>query len=299
VGYEEVLPVSSSDAGRLFTMVLLVCGMGVSLYFLSALTAFIVEGDLRVALWRRRMTQRLDKLRNHYIVCGTGQTGGQVIAELLRAGREVVAVENRKEALDRIMDRYPNSVIVIHGDATEDDVLREAGVVHASGIFTTLESDQDNLYVSLSARQLNPRLRIVSRGSSQRAAQKLRQAGADSVISPARIGGRRMAHEMLRPNVVGFLDFGGGRESAQARNLCIEEIVLPQGSPLVGRRLAKSNIREVSNALVLAVIDPNSGDMRYNPPPDTQFEAEMTLIVLGERDDVMRLARFVRGEEAQ
>lgn len=295
VGYAEVLPVSATDAGRLFTMILLVSGMGTSVYFLSALTAFIVEGDLRDVLWRRRMSNRLDKLRGHYIVCGTGETGRQVVAELVRAGRDVVAVERRKESLDHVVDRYGDSVIAILGDATEDDVLREASIVHAQGIFTTVESDQDNLYVTLSARQLNPKLRIVSRGQSPRSAAKLRQAGADSVISPARIGGRRMAHEMLRPNVVGFLDFGG-RQSSQARNLCIEEIPLPDGSPLVGRMLAKSNIREVSNALVLAVIEPNGGEHRYNPPPDFSFKAKQTLIVLGEREEIARLNRFVNGE---
>ncbi|MBW2529412.1 MAG: potassium channel protein [Deltaproteobacteria bacterium] len=296
VGYAEVLPVSATDAGRLFTMILLVSGMGTSVYFLSALTAFIVEGDLRDALWRRRMSNRLDKLRGHYIVCGTGETGRQVVAELVRAGRAVVAVELNEVNLGHVVDTYHDQVITILGDATEDDVLREASIVQAKGIFTTLESDQDNLYVTLSARQLNPDLRIVSRGQSPRSAAKLRQAGADSVISPARIGGRRMAHEMLRPNVVGFLDFGG-RQSSQARNLCIEEIPLPAGSPLVGRKLSKSNIREASNALVLAVIEPNAGKHRYNPPPDFAFEEGQTLIVLGEREDVARLHRFINGEE--
>lgn len=295
VGYAEVLPVSATDAGRLFTMILLVSGMGTSVYFLSALTAFIVEGDLRDVLWRRRMSNRLDRLRDHYIVCGTGETGRQVVAELVRAGRDVVAVERRQDALDHVVDRYQDSVITLLGDATEDDVLREASIVHAMGIFTTLESDQDNLYVTLSARQLNPNLRIVSRGQSRRSAAKLRQAGADSVISPARIGGRRMAHEMLRPNVVGFLDFGG-RQSSQARNLCIEEIPLPSGSPLIGRKLATSKIREVSNALVLSVIEPGGGEHRYNPPPDLVFKEKQTLIVLGEKEDVARLNRFVNGQ---
>jgi voltage-gated potassium channel len=297
VGYAEVLPVSATDAGRLFTMILLVSGMGTSVYFLSALTAFIVEGDLRDALWRRRMSNRLDKLRDHYIVCGAGETGRQVVAELVGAGRKVVAVEMSKESLDRVVDRYRDGVITILGDATEDDVLREASIGRATGLFTTLESDQDNLYVTLSARQLNPELRIVSRGQSQRSAAKLRQAGADSVISPARIGGRRMAHQMLRPNVVGFLDFGG-QQSSEARNLCIEEIPLPEGSPLVGRKLSASNIREVSNALVLAVIHPNGGKHQYNPPPNFTFEREQTLIVLGEREEVARLNRFVNGESS-
>lgn len=295
VGYSEVLPIQDNEAGRLFTMVLLVFGMGVSLYFLSALTAFIVEGDLREALWRRRMSNRLSKLKEHYLLCGAGQTGRQVAAELLRAGHELVVIERDQATMSRITDRHGDRIIALLGDATDDDVLRDAGVEQAAGIFATLENDQDNLYVALSARQLNPDLRIVSRGNDERSAVKLRQAGADSVISPARIGGRRMAHEMLRPHVVGFLDIAG-RQPDQARNLCIEEVLVPEGSPLVGRKLAKSNIRQVSNALVLAVIKPNGGDTVYNPPPDFAFDEGMTIIVLGERDEVALLNQFVLGE---
>ena len=296
VGYEEVLPVSLVQWGRPFTMLLIVTGMGVSVYFLSSLTAFIIEGDLREALWRRRMSKRLSNLSGHYIVAGAGQTGRHVAAELVRAEREVVVIEQAREQLDRLVIRYQDRVVGILGDATDDIVLREAGIERAAGIVSALEHDQDNLYVALSARQLNPALRIVARGNDERAAQKLRQAGADAVVSPATIGGKRMAHELLRPSVVGFLELIGP-EASKARNLCIEEVVLPKGSPLQGRQLAKSNIRKVSNALVLAVFGPGDGDHTYNPPRDFVFQAGMTLIVLGERDEVERLHRYVDSVE--
>jgi voltage-gated potassium channel len=290
VGYGEILPISEVPHGRAFTIGLLISGLGLSLYFLSSLTAFIIEGDLREALWRRRMMKRLKGMVDHYVVCGAGVTGRHVITELVTAGGEVVVVELDVHRLDRLVEEHGEALIALEGDATEDEILKEAGVESAQGLVTTLQSDQDNLFVALSARQMNPHLRIVSRASTERAAPKLRQAGADVVISPTQIGGRRMAHEMLRPTVVGFLDF---ISQDVERNLDIEEVPIGASSPLVGRKLMSSRIREVSNALVLAVI----ADARhvYNPPPEFEFKAGMTLIVLGEREPIERLKLYVSG----
>jgi len=293
VGYAEVLPIAQAEGGRLFSMALLVSGIGVSVYFLSALTAFIVEGDLGEVLWRRKMHKRLSKLRNHHIVCGAGRTGRHVVEELLRAGCQVVVVEKEQKRISRLNADHGDGLLGILGDATEDGVLRDAGIEHATGLVTALELDQDNLFVALSARQLRPTLRIVSRSNSDRSVSKLRQAGADSVISPTHIGGRRMAHELLRPNVVGFLDFIARDVE---RNLGIEEVPIGTGSPLVGVQLSKSKIREVSSALVLAVL--KGGTQTYNPPPDFEFEEGMTLIVLGEREQLERLNRHVAGNDA-
>ncbi len=294
VGYAEILPVAQADGGRLFSMALLISGIGVSVYFLSALTAFVVEGDLGEVLWRRKMHKRLSKLRDHYIVCGVGQTGRHVVEELLLAGRQVVVIEREQKHLERLTASHGDRFLGVVGDATEDGVLKDAGVEHAVGLVTTLQLDQDNLFVALSARQLCPTLRIVSRANADRSASKLRQAGADSVISPTHIGGRRMAHELLRPNVVGFLDF---ISRDVERNLGIEEVPIGAGSPLVGVRLSDSKIREVSSALVLAVVE---GDTQtYNPPADFGFEQGMTLIVLGEREQLERLNRYVSGNDPQ
>jgi len=169
-------------------------------------------------------------------------------------------------------------------------VLEEARVGQAGGLVTTLELDQDNLFVALSARGMNPDLRIVSR-STERATDKLLKAGANVVINPTHIGGRRMAHELVRPNVVGFLDY---MVRDLERSLNIEEIAIGQGSRLVGKKLAESMIREESNALVLAVV--RDEEQIYNPPPSTILTEGTTLIALGERDQLERLARYVRGE---
>ncbi len=289
VGYAEVLPVADNPQARLFTMGLLIGGMGVSFYFLSALTAFIIEGDLREALWKRRVYNRLMALSDHLIVCGSGRTGLHVTEELLRAGQKVVVIRRDKERLDALARKHGESFIGLLGDATDDDVLRDAGVERASGLVTALKQDQDNLFVALSARQLNPGLRIVSRANDDRVTPKLRQARVDVAISPTHIGGRRMAHELLQPNMVGFLDL---MARDYERNLNIEEIVLGDGSPLVGKTLATSRIRQVSNALVLAVID---GDTHtYNPPHDFPLGEGMKLIALGERNELERLVKHAR-----
>ncbi len=290
VGYAEVLPVHETGQGRLFTMMLLVTGMGVSFYFLSSLTAFIIEGDLREALWRGRMQRRLAKLKGHYIVCGAGRTGRYVIEELLRGGLHVVAVEKGDESLQTLAKEHGDRLIIIAGDATDDAVLRDAGIDRAGGLVAALQHDQDNLFVALSARQMNQGLRIVSRANSERVRPKLLQAGADSIVSPTHIGGRRMAHELLRPNVVGFLDIMS-RDMKQ--NLDIEQLDIPPGSPLDGRTLRKSNIREVSSAMVLVVI--HDGVHTYNPPSEFELKAGMTLVLLGEVEQISKLQGYVAG----
>ena len=288
VGYEEVVPVADVEGARAFTMALLVLGMGVSFYFLSALTAFIIEGDLREALWRRRMARELNEMDRHYIVCGAGRTGRYVADELVAAGQRIVVIERDSARLERLHKRHGDAVIGVIGDATDDGVLRDAGVDRALGLVSALHLDQDNLYVALSARQLNESLRIISRGNAERAESKLLRAGADAVISPPNIGGRRMAQELLRPNVVGFLDIIAHHTE---KNLDIEQIAIEQESPLAGRTLAKSKIREVSSALVLAIIEDEQ--YTYNPPPDFQLESGMAMVVLGEREQLDRLLRYL------
>jgi voltage-gated potassium channel len=290
VGYAEVLPVHTTGEGRLFTMFLLVSGMGVSFYFLSALTAFIIEGDLREALWRRRMTRKLARFDKHHIVCGAGRTGRYVVDELVRSDHQVVVIERDPEQLNRLAQKHGDSVVILVGDATDDGVLKDAGVLRAAGLVAALQLDQDNLFVALSARQLNATMRIVSRANAERAEPKLRQAGADAVVSPTNIGGRRMAHELLRPNAVGFLDI---MSQDMRQNLDIEQIEIPEGSPLHGRTLRKSNIREVSSALVLAVI--TDGVHTYNPPSDFELRAGMVLVLLGEVAQIAKLQQYLYG----
>ncbi|MCA9624103.1 MAG: TrkA family potassium uptake protein, partial [Myxococcales bacterium] len=231
-------------------------------------------------------------LDQHFIVCGCGRTGRYVADELLSSGRSVVVIERDARRFEGLLKDHGERFIGIEGDATDDLVLRDAGIERAKGLVAALQLDQDNLFVALSARQINPKLRIVSRANAEKVGPKLKQAGADAVVSPTNIGGRRMAHELVRPNVVGFLDL---MVRDKQQNLDIEEMPIPKESPLVGRTLATSSIREKSSALVLAVL--HDGDATYNPAPSFKLDAGMTLVVLGEREQLDRLGRFVRGAE--
>jgi len=291
VGYSEVLPVDTVEYGRLFTMTLIASGMGVSVYFLSSMTAFIIEGDLREAIWRRRVRGKLHETEDHYIVCGAGETGSSVVEELVQTGRPVVVIERNGDHLDRLARRVGERFIALQGDATEDEILVESGLERARGIIATLHTDRDNLFVTVTARQMNPDARIVSRAVDERAGQKLLRAGAHAVVSPNQIGGMRMAHELLRPGVVGFMDLMVRHPD---RNLTVHQCAVPAGSPLDGQTLAHSGIRQVSNALVLSVLHPDGETYTFNPPPTLVLRKDMVLFVLGDDHEVSQLQAYAQ-----
>lgn len=292
VGYTEVLPVAEVEYAKVFTMMLLISGTGVSVYFLSAVTAFIIEGDLREAIWRRRVRGELQRANGHYIVCGAGETGSSVIEDLIEAGCRVVVIEHDPSHIDRLARRVGGQAfIAIEGDATEDEILHESGLDRARGIVATLHTDRDNLFVTVTARQMNREMRIVSRAVDERAGQKLLLAGADAVVSPNQIGGKRMAREMLHPGVVGFMDL---IVRHPGQNLTMHQVTLPDDSSVDGLTLATSGIRKASNALVLSVMDPEDGRYIFNPPPDLVLRGGMCLYVLGDEQVFERLERHVQ-----
>ncbi len=238
------------------------------------------------------MQKAIDDLNDHIIVCGVGTTGSHVVRELVAAKTRFVMVEQdderaRKFAATLEMDPEDRPFIV--GDATEDRTLERAGIARAQGLVASLPSDKDNLYIILSAKQINPKLRIVSRATEKDAPAKMMTAGADQVVSPNYIGGLRIASEMLRPQVVEFLDMMLRDQDANTR---IEQITLPEDSPLVGKRLADTNIRKATDVLVIALREEN-GRYTYNPGPDTALTAESTLVVLGSLDSIIRLRKSI------
>lgn len=292
VGYGEVLPVSDVVGGRLFTAGLLASGLGLSLYFMSSLTAFIIEGDLQQALWRRRMRKKLDDLRDHVIVCGAGETGRNVVEELLGAGLSVVVIENDPERLDVLHRQLDGAVIGITADATEDETLLNAGLRYAQGVITALHSDRDNLFVTVTARQINPNVRIVSRAVQERSGNKLLRAGADAIVSPNLIGGQRMAHEMVHPKVVGFMDLLIRDNEGAA--LSVSECRLRSGSRLHGVKLMHSGVRGCG-VLILSVLAPDGETHTFNPPPHFELREGMTLIAMGTREAAHALDAHVNG----
>lgn len=289
VGYSEVLPgFAEVEYARPFTVALIFAGVGTFLYFASTLTAIIIEGDLQRAFKETRMRKNIDKLKNHIIVCGVGSTGRHVLSELAEYGIDHVLIDIDPEAVEAYREGDPSAFSLI-GDATDDDILQRANLGSARGLVAALANDKDNLYLTISARQANPTMRIVARGSDLRVLEKLRKAGADTVVSPNYIGGLRMVSEFLRPQVVRFLD-EMRRDRSKTR---IDEVEICEHSSFDGRSLREIDFRRSTDVLVLAVRVPNVDGYTYNPRADFVLKSGMTLVVLGPIPQVEELRHQV------
>jgi len=291
VGYGEILPdMDHTPYARGFTMVLLLFGTGSIVYFASTVTAFIIEGDLRNVLFASRLKKRMKRMNDHVVVCGAGSTGRHVIEELLATGVAVVAIDTREGELREIADKFPRAEFsYIVGDATDDDVIAQTGLERARGLVVALSSDKDNLYLTVSGRQINPTVRIVARCAELSHVEKIRKSGADAVVSPNFIGGMRLVSELLRPAVVRFLDDMLRDKRAAFR---IEEIRLGDRAGELGRTLRDARVRERFGMTVLAVRATDNQSWVYNPDDDEQLGTGMTLVVLGSAEQVAELRRL-------
>ena len=264
VGYGETLDgMSNFPLARVYTMVLLVFGTGLLAYAVSTGTAFIIEGNLAKALERRRMQKAIAALGNHYVVCGAGSTGINVVRELIETGTPFVLVEREERRIEKC--REAGCKLYVQGDATSDETLISAGIRTARGLATCLPDDKENLFVIVTARQLNPDLRIVTKNVEKSAAEKLRNAGATATVSPNIIGGLRLASELIRPAVVTFFDIMLHDESA---NMRIAEVTVEAGSQIDGKTLGEANIPGRIGVPVLAVRSQGESNFRYNPTSD-------------------------------
>jgi voltage-gated potassium channel len=290
VGYGEVLhDMDRVPYARGFTMVLLLVGTGSILYFASAVTAFIIEGDLSNVLFASRLKKRMRRMKDHVVVCGAGSTGRHVIEELLTTGVAVVAIDLREGELREIAEKFARAEFsYIVGDATDDDVMAQTGLERARGLVAALSSDKDNLYLTVSARQTNPGVRIVARCAELSHVEKIRRSGADAVVSPNFIGGMRLVSELLRPAVVRFLDDMLRDRSVPYR---IEEVQLGGGAASLGATLRDARVRERFGMTVLAVRASDQQSWVYNPDANEQLGPGMTLVVLGSAEQVAELRR--------
>ncbi len=279
VGYQEVIVVGDSAAGQIFTMTLLVFGVGSFLYFFTNLTAFVVEGTLDRMFWRRRMRKLTSKISEHFIVCGGGKTGQYVLLELIQTNRPFVLIERDEERVEALVQRLGTDIAVIVGDATDDATLIEAGLERARGLVSCISNDKDNLVVAFSARNLRPEIRIVSRCSEQRDSQKLKKAGVDAIVTPDQIGGLRLVSELVRPAAVTFLD-SMLREGGQLR---IEEVTVAPGAALATQTLGDVRKEESLDLMVIAVRTA-AGAWQYNPPDTTPLPPGTGLIFMGNPD---------------
>jgi voltage-gated potassium channel len=291
VGYREVRPLDTS--GQLWTMLLLVTGVGTLFYAAVSSVELVVEGTIRGYFGRRRMEAAIDKLRGHYILCGYGRVGRQVAREFANDGVPFVIVEQDPEIVEECVER---GYLVLLGEASDDDVLGEAGIQRARGLVAAVDSDADNVFVVLSARKLNPKLHIVARASSDESAAKLEIAGADRTLSPYAVGGRRLAALATQPLVVDFLDVvTRGEEGIEFR---LEEFSVPEDSFIAGRTIGELRIAERTGVMILATRH-QEGGFDTTPSARDPIRAGDTLIVLGTREQVRRLEQLMRGEEIQ
>jgi voltage-gated potassium channel len=290
VGYGEVLSgMDKVPYARLWAIGQIVLGSGTLLYFVSTFTAFLIESDIQGAIRRNRMQKRIDGLSDHVVVAGVGATGIYLVEELLSTKTPFVAIDEDEARLVRAAKDIGSELLYVVGDATDDHVLEQAGIRRAKALAATLSEDRDNVFVCVTARSINPNLRIVARATESNAEAKLKRAGADASVSPSAIGGMRIASELIRPNVVVFLDqMLRGRDPT----LRIEEVCIPDHSSLIGTALQHTGIRRDTDVLVLAVRYPD-GTFRYNPGPDLILQPGVTLVVLARTDDVIKLRRGI------
>lgn len=287
VGFREVHEMT--PAGKMFTMFLVIFGVGSVAYVIKNGTQAMFEGELRNVLGRRKLKKNIGSLKGHYVVCGYGRMGRIIAKEFLAEKVPFVILEGDPDVVAGVTDP---KILIIQGDATLDGTLEEAGIGVAKGVVSVLRSDADNLLVVLTARGMNEGLRIVARAGEEGVEKKLIRAGADKVVSPYQMGGIRIAHALLKPAVTDFLEL---TVQDKAVDLELEQLLVPETSPIAGKTLTDSNIRKDFDVILVA-IKRKDGNMVFNPGKDTVLSAGDTIIVLGERDQMEKLVSVAKLE---
>ncbi len=284
VGYGEVRPLGT--AGKAFTVLLILSGVSVVAYTFSAITRLVVEGELKKLTGTRRMEKKIATLSGHIIICGYGRLGRIVVKELVEARQPVVVVESNPQITDELsaMD-----VLYVQGSAYEDEMLKRAGIQRASRLLTLLPHDADNVYVVLSARELNPKVEIITRTEGEVSEARLRRAGANRVISPYRVAGMNIVQQITRPHVSEFLRFAFKKGETP---LVLEELNVPDSSELCGQTLEQCALPARTGAIIAALID-RAGGVTFNPGPRSTIESGSTLVVLGQPGSLDKLSELL------
>ncbi|RMG03890.1 MAG: potassium channel protein [Nitrospirae bacterium] len=283
IGYEEIRPLSQT--GRLFNIFLVFFGIGVVAYAVNNGIRVVFEGEIQKAFGRRKLEKKLRSIKGHYIVCGYGRMGKIICKELKARKMPYVVVEKERQEVDA-----DDESVFIYGDATRDEILKEAGIERARGLISVLSTDAQNLYVVLSARGLNPGLLIVARAGEEGSEQKLIRAGADRVVSPYYIGGLRIAHTVLKPAVVDFIEFATKSENLE---LQLEEIPVSEKSPIAEKTIHEAGVGRELGVIIVA-IKRDSGEMKFNPVHNTKIHAGDTLIAIGETEKLAALEKLAQ-----
>lgn len=277
-------PFTQSVAYKLLCAVVLIGGVGTFLYAVGSITTLLVEGILTDVFRRRKMQTRINRLTNHIVVCGAGKTGIHIIDELVKLQIPFVVVDNDEATLKVLQEKYKDIHYIV-GDATSDEVLIHAGVERVKGVVTALPNDQDNLFVVITVRQLNPTARIVTKAVDPNTERKLRKAGADSVVISTLISGLRMVSEMVRPKTTLFLD-KMLRDPLQTTR--IDEVHISAGSSLLGKSLKEAELSRTAGVLVLAIKRAGEEHFVFRPSSDEVLSEGAVLIVLGTVSDIQK-----------
>jgi voltage-gated potassium channel len=284
IGDQEIKPLSHS--GRIFNSFLIIFGVSAVFVAVGAMTQTIIELELQGRYGERRKKKMIHQLDDHFIVCGYGRVGRNASYEFQRAGTPFLVIDSNEQ---RVAKATNAGMLAMTADATRDDSLREAGVLRAKGLIAALASDADNLFIILSAKALNPRLTVVTRASEEEAGEKLRRAGADTVLTPFSMAGRQLADVLLRPHVVEFIDFA---RSNIGTGVVIEQVRVTPRTEVTAKTFGELLELRRSGVIVLAIRKP-SGDTTFNPPPDFAISAGDILIVMGERANLQRLEKIL------
>jgi len=285
VGYREVHDLDA--AGKIFTSLLIIFSIGTFAYAISVITRYVLEGEFQLYFKHYRVNKEIQKLENHVIVCGYGRNGKQACDQLRSQNEPFVAIEMRHENVAQIRDE--GTTLFVEGDATHDEVLIEAGIEKAKALITALPNDAANVFVVLTARGINPTLKIISRASDESSEMKLKRAGADNVIMPDKIGGTHMASLVVKPDVLEFLDY-----ITERVNIKLEEILFSRlPDHMKNKSIRELEVRNKTGANIIG-IKTLSGDYMINPTPDTVMEPGAKLFVLGTAEQVQKFKEILQ-----
>ena len=287
VGFGDITP--RTLPGRLFATAFMMVGVGIVLYALTSAVQSIVQSEILATLGQRRLSRKMSKLRNHYIICGAGRVGSHLIRSLKDSADTFIVIESNTQNVSSLMDA---GVAVLVRDATLEESLREAGVENAKGLAACLPDDADNVYVVLTARDLNPNIHIVARAAEEQAEAKLIRAGANRVVAPTIIGGHRMAMALTKPAVGDFLD----SMTANQLDLGFEQLEIEPSSSFVGLKLSETNIRSELN-IVIVSIRRSTGEIEFNPTGDAVIHAGDMMIAIGNAESLAELSALARGRK--
>jgi len=285
IGYREVIDLSGNTAGKIFTMLLAFSGIGILTYVFSAFAAFAVEGALTETFRRKRMQKKISKLKDHFIICGVDRVGLHIARELSSTDRAFVIIEHDKDLLHELHEQYPEW-LYIEGEGTDDNHLIEAGIEQSTGLFATMDDDHKNIVISLTSRQLNPKLKIIASSYDPLNTEKLKRAGANYVISPDFIGGLRMASEMVRPTAVSFLDI---MLRDTDKNLRVEEFQI--AAEFADKKLSDLDLNRFDNTLLLAVR--SKDNWVYNPKESYIINENDVLVMMTTPEERIKINKII------